>query len=124
MCLFVFPDCPGVVDLEPVSKLPLKHLTLSDCPGVVDLEPICKLSELQNLTLSDCPAVVHLESITRLPKLYCLTLAGGVTDTALYIIGGCSELLRLTLGDLQRPAETAITAAAVSRSVDQSGRLL
>ena len=74
--------------------------------------------------LPDCPAVVNLEPITRLPQLKYLTLAGGVTDTALDSLSGCSQLFRLTLGDLQRPAETAITAAAVSRSVDQSGRLL
>ena len=98
----VFPDCPGVVDLEPLSRLPeLRELTLIDCPGVVDLEPI-----------------------SRLPTLEYLTLAGGVTDTALDSLSGCPQLQGLTLGDLQRPAETAITAAAVIRSVDQSGRLL
>ena len=72
----------------------------------------------------DCSGVVDLEPITRLPELHGLTLAGGVTDTALDSLSGCPQLYGLALGDRQRPAETAITAAAVSRSVDQSGRLL
>ena len=90
-----------------------------DCPGVVHLKPVSRLPELQYLTLSDCPGVVSLEPISRLPKLELLTLAGGVTDTALDSLSGFPELRSLTLGDMQRPAETAITAAAVSRSVDQ-----
>ena len=74
----------------------------------------------------DCPALLagSLQPLCRLPQLELLTLSGGVTDAALDSLSGCSKLRVLRLGDLKRPVETAITAAAVSRSVRQNGCLL
>ena len=78
---------------------------------------------------ADCPKVtasglLHLGSLTRLEDI---TLYGGpssvVTDAVLDSLHSCSGLEELRLGDLRRPPETAIPAAAVSRSVSRYWRL-
>ncbi|XP_043217684.1 uncharacterized protein LOC122379494 [Amphibalanus amphitrite] len=82
------------------------------------LEPLTRCPELESLTLSGgVPDAVSLEPLTRCPELRYLTLSGGVPDAVLDILSGCPELRYLILGDLQRPAETAFTAAAVTRLV-------
>ena len=104
VCVSVcFPDCPDLTtgSLEPLTRFPkLERLTLSG--GVTD--------------------AVSLEPLTRYPGLWVLTLSGGVPDAVLDSLSGCPGLRWLTLGDLQRPAETAFTAAAVSRSVSCTHR--
>ncbi|XP_043231553.1 uncharacterized protein LOC122386440 [Amphibalanus amphitrite] len=97
----------------------LTSLTLSGgVPDTVSLEPLTRCPELYNLTLSGgVPDTVSLEPLTRCPKLLSLTLSGGVPDAVLDSLSGCPRPLFLTLGDRQRPAETAFTAAAVTRLV-------
>ncbi|KAF0309936.1 hypothetical protein FJT64_018976 [Amphibalanus amphitrite] len=121
-------DCPDLTagSLEPLTWCPeLYDLTLSGgVPDTVSLEPLTRCPELVYLTLSGgVPDTVSLEPLTRCPGLWCITLSGGVPDAVLDSLSGCPGLLRLTLGDLQRPAETAFTAAAVTRLVKSCRKL-
>ncbi|XP_043228651.1 uncharacterized protein LOC122384907 [Amphibalanus amphitrite] len=77
------------------------------------------------LEIYDCPDLTagSLEPLTRCPGLHWLTLSGGVPDTVLDSLSGCPGLGVLRLGDRQRPAETAFTAAAVSRLVKSCRKL-
>ncbi|KAF0304676.1 hypothetical protein FJT64_023583 [Amphibalanus amphitrite] len=129
MSLELLTECPklysltlsgGVTDavsLEPITRCPKLH-TLSLSGGVTDamsLELLTSCPELRHLTLSGVVTdAVSLELLTRCPGLKRLTLSGGVTDAVLDSLSGCPGLEDLTLGDRQRPAETAFTAAAVS----------
>ncbi|XP_043238997.1 uncharacterized protein LOC122390298 [Amphibalanus amphitrite] len=80
--------------------------------------------ELWFLTLSGgVPDTVSLEPLTRCPRLERLTLSGGVPDAVLDSLSGCPGLVVLTLGDRQRPAETAFTAAAYTRLVKSCRQL-
>ncbi|KAF0291307.1 hypothetical protein FJT64_010547 [Amphibalanus amphitrite] len=91
-----------------------------DCPDLTagSLEPLTRCRGLERLTLSGgVHDAVSLEPLTRCPGLRDLTLSGGVPDAVLDSLSGCPGLDRLTLGDRQRPAETAFTAVAVSRLV-------
>ena len=97
----------------------------SDCPDLTtgSLEPLTRCPELWRLTLSGgVPDTVSLEPLTRCPELHSLTLSGGVPDTVLDSLSSCPLLWDLTLGDRQRPAETAFTAVAVTRSVSRHWR--
>ncbi|KAF0289525.1 hypothetical protein FJT64_012273 [Amphibalanus amphitrite] len=117
---------PDTVSLEPLTRCRwLEHLTLSGgVPNTVSLEPLTRCRELWVLTLSGgVPDSVSLEPLTRCPKLRDLTLSGGGPDTVLDSLSGCPRLEYLTLGDLQRPAETAFTAAAVTRLVKSCRKL-
>ncbi|KAF0308835.1 hypothetical protein FJT64_002110 [Amphibalanus amphitrite] len=101
-------------------------LEIYDCPDLTtgNLEPLTRCPGLWWLTLSGgVPDTVSLEPLTRCPKLSCLTLSGGVPDAVLDSLSGWHGLQDLTLGDLQRPAETAFTAAAVSRLVKSCRKL-
>ena len=96
-----------------------------DCPDLTtgSLEPLTRCPKLWNLTLSGgVPDTVSLEPLTRCPELWNLTLSGGVPDAVLDSLSGCPRLWWLTLGDRQRPAETAFTAAAYTRSVSRHWR--
>ncbi|XP_043238993.1 uncharacterized protein LOC122390295 [Amphibalanus amphitrite] len=76
------------------------------------------------ITLSGgVPDTVSLEPLTRCPELQYLTLSGGVPDAVLDSLSGCPGLRFLRLGDRQRPAETAFTAAAVTRLVKSCRKL-
>ncbi|KAF0310933.1 hypothetical protein FJT64_001865 [Amphibalanus amphitrite] len=111
---------PDTVSLEPLTRCPkLERLTLSGgVPDAVSLEPLTRCPELRYLTLSGgITNTVSLEPLTRCPRLYILTLSGGVPDAVLDSLSGWPGLWYLTLGDRQRPAETAFTAAAVTRLV-------
>ena len=74
---------------------------------------------------TDCPGVTAtgIKHLGRLSKLYSLGLydlpAGVIPATMLDNLHGCTGLDQLALGDLERPLETAIPAAAVSRSVSR-----
>ncbi|XP_043232776.1 uncharacterized protein LOC122387040 [Amphibalanus amphitrite] len=124
-------DCHDLTagSLEPLTRCrELRFLTLSGgVPDTVSLEPLTRCPELWHLTLSGgVPDTVSLEPLTRCPKLESLTLSGGVPDAVLDSLSGCPGLWRLTLGDRQRPAETAFTAAAVTslvKSCRNLGRL-
>ncbi|XP_043225579.1 uncharacterized protein LOC122383333, partial [Amphibalanus amphitrite] len=124
-----FPDCPDLTagSLEPLTRCPIKlhTLTLSGgVPDTVSLEPLTRCPGLERLTLSGgVPDTVSLEPLTRCPGLQYLTLSGGVPDAVLDSLSGCPGLKVLTLGDLQRPAETAFTAAAVTRLVKSCRKL-
>ncbi|KAF0299619.1 hypothetical protein FJT64_027703 [Amphibalanus amphitrite] len=125
--LYIY-DCPDLTtgSLEPLTRFPkLERLTLSG--GVTDavsLEPLTRYPGLWVLTLSGgVPDAVSLEPLTRCPKLLSLTLSGGVPDGVLDSLSGCPGLQTLTLGDLQRPAETAFTAAAYTRLVKSCRKL-
>ncbi|KAF0297998.1 hypothetical protein FJT64_004638 [Amphibalanus amphitrite] len=101
-------------------------LEIYDCPDLTAgrLEPLTRCPKLGRLTLSGgVPDTVSLEPLTRCPGLWVLTLSGGVPDAVLDSLSGCPGLWRLTLGDLQRPAETAFTAAAVTRLVKSCRKL-
>ncbi|XP_043232772.1 uncharacterized protein LOC122387031 [Amphibalanus amphitrite] len=102
------------------------RLYLYDSPDLTtgSLEPLTRCPELYDLTLSGgVPDTVSLEPLTRCPKLLSLTLSGGVPDAVLDSLSGCPGLKFLTLGDRQRPAETALTAAGVSRLVKSCRQL-
>ncbi|KAF0314139.1 hypothetical protein FJT64_015396 [Amphibalanus amphitrite] len=121
-------DCSDLTagSLEPLTRCrQLWYLTLSGgVPDTVSLEPLTRCPELQYLTLSGgVPDTVSLEPLTRCPELYRLTLSGGVPDAVLDSLSGWPGLKVLTLGDLQRPAETAFTAAAVTRLVKSCRKL-
>ncbi|XP_043231564.1 uncharacterized protein LOC122386447 [Amphibalanus amphitrite] len=121
-------DCSDLTggSLEPLTRCPgLRGLTLSGgVPDTVSLEPLTRCPVLRELTLSGgVPDAVSLKPLTRCPELWVLTLSGGVPDTVLDSLSGCPRLWRLTLGDRQRPAETAFTAAAVTRLVKSCRKL-
>ncbi|KAF0303779.1 hypothetical protein FJT64_024290 [Amphibalanus amphitrite] len=104
----------------------VKRLEIYDCTDLTagSLEPLTRCPELQYLTLSGgVPDTVSLEPLTRCPKLLDLILSGGIPDTVLDSLSGCPGLWELTLGDRQRPAETAFTAAAVTRLVKSCRKL-
>ncbi|XP_043225580.1 uncharacterized protein LOC122383334 [Amphibalanus amphitrite] len=115
----------GVAAADTISHLAdlgrtVTVLDIYDCPDLTagSLETLTRCPELWVITLSGgVPDTVSLEPLTRCPELRDLTLSGGVPDTVLDILSGCPELRWLTLGDLQRPAETAFTAAAYTRLV-------
>ncbi|XP_043232774.1 uncharacterized protein LOC122387033 [Amphibalanus amphitrite] len=122
-------DCPDLTagSLEPLTRCPkLGDLTLSGgITDAVSLEPLTRCPELRILTLSGgVPDTVSLEPLTRYPELGWLTLSGGVPDAVLDSLSGCPGLVVLTLGDRQRPAETAFTAAAVTRLVKSCRELI
>ncbi|XP_043234197.1 uncharacterized protein LOC122387796 [Amphibalanus amphitrite] len=85
----------------------------------VGVDSLCRLDGLQYLSLSDCFGILPLglRCLSRLPNLVHLILFGGVTDAFLHSLRGCCRLQGLRLGDRTRPAETAFTAATVSRVV-------
>ncbi|KAF0314721.1 hypothetical protein FJT64_000080 [Amphibalanus amphitrite] len=121
-------DCPDLTtgSLKPLTRCPeLQCLALSGgVPDTVSLEPLTRCPGLHWLTLSGgVPDTVSLEPLTRCRRLRDLTLYGGVPDAVLDSLSGCPRLEYLTLGDLQRPAETAFTAAAVSRLVKSCRKL-
>ncbi|KAF0287480.1 hypothetical protein FJT64_014080 [Amphibalanus amphitrite] len=98
----------------------LECLNVRDSPDLTagSLEPLTRCPKLWNLTLSGgVPDTVSLEPLTRCPGLQYLTLSGGVPDAVLDSLSGCPGLGVLILGDRQRPAETAFTAAAYTRLV-------
>ncbi|KAF0299996.1 hypothetical protein FJT64_003371 [Amphibalanus amphitrite] len=98
----------------------VNRLEIYDCHDLTagSLEPLTRCPGLHWLTLSGgVPDTVSLEPLTRCPELRELTLSGGVPDAVLDSLSGCPGLEYLTLGDRQRPAETAFTAAAVTRLV-------
>ncbi|XP_043240793.1 LRR receptor-like serine/threonine-protein kinase HSL2 [Amphibalanus amphitrite] len=117
---------PDTVSLEPLTRCPeLYSLTLSGgVPDTVSLEPLTRCPKLSDLTLSGgVPDTVSLEPLTRCPGLYRLTLSGGVPDAVLDSLSGCPGVQILILGDRQRPAETAFTAAAYTRLVKSCRKL-
>ena len=108
----------GLADLE------LLHLR--SCRGVTNrcLASLSYLTPgLRALTIADCSWVTAsgLQHLSKLAKLWGLNLpgmpAGTIPDVMLDSLHGCSELKELCLGDLERPLETAIPAASVSRLV-------
>ncbi|XP_043240794.1 uncharacterized protein LOC122391179 [Amphibalanus amphitrite] len=104
----------------------VKRLEIYDSPDLTtgSLEPLTRCPELRRLTLSGgVPDTVSLEPLTRCRELWVLTLSGGVPDAVLDSLSGCPWLWELRLGDLQRPAETAFTAAAVTRLVKSCRQL-
>ncbi|KAF0306142.1 hypothetical protein FJT64_022282 [Amphibalanus amphitrite] len=104
----------------------VRRLEIYDCPALTagSLEPLTRCRDLGRLTLSGgVPDTVSLEPLTRCPGLWRLTLSGGVPDAVLDSLSGCPGLYYLTLGDRQRPAETAFTAAAVTRLVESCREL-
>ncbi|XP_043241007.1 uncharacterized protein LOC122391282 [Amphibalanus amphitrite] len=114
------------VSLEPLTRCrELRGLTLSGgVPDTVSLEPLTRCPVLRELTLSGgVPDAVSLKPLTRCPELRYLTLSGGVPDSVLDSLSGCPGLWCLTLGDRQRPAETAFTAAAYTRLVKSCRQL-
>ncbi|KAF0294914.1 hypothetical protein FJT64_007444 [Amphibalanus amphitrite] len=94
------------VSLQGVAADTISHLA--------DLGRTVKLLEIY-----DCPDLTagSLEPLTRCPELESLTLPGGVPDAVLDSLSGWPGLKFLKLGDRQRPAETAFTAAAYTRLV-------
>ncbi|KAF0287678.1 hypothetical protein FJT64_013913 [Amphibalanus amphitrite] len=78
------------------------------------------------LEIYDCPDLTagSLEPLARCPVLRELTLSGGVPDAVLDSLSGCPRLEYLTLGDRQRPAETAFTAVAYTRLVKSCRKLV
>ncbi|XP_043234861.1 uncharacterized protein LOC122388127 isoform X2 [Amphibalanus amphitrite] len=104
----------------------VNRLEIYDCPDLTtgSLEPLTRYPDLGRLTLSGgVPDTVSLEPLTRCTKLLSLTLSGSVPDAVLDSLSGWPGLYRLTLGDLQRPAETAFTAAAYTRLVKSCRQL-
>ena len=104
----------------------LKWLYLSSCRGLTNrsLASLAFLTPgLQGLTIADCPGLtaIGLQHLGKLAKLRTFKLsdmpAGSIPDVMLDSLHGCSDLKELCLGDLERPLETAIPAAAVSRLV-------
>ncbi|KAF0300060.1 hypothetical protein FJT64_027344 [Amphibalanus amphitrite] len=101
-------------------------LEIYDCSDLTagTLEPLTRCPRLKRLTLSGgVPDTGSLEPLTRCPELRWLTLSGGVPDAVLDSLSSCPGLEYLTLGDRQRPAETAFTAAAVTRLVKSCRKL-
>ena len=74
---------------------------------------------------TDCPGVTaggvqHLRRLSKLVYLWLYDLpAGVISATMLDNLHGCTGLQQLALGHPERPPETAIPAAAVSRSVSR-----
>ena len=77
---------------------------------------------------ADCPEMtaVGLQYLGSLYQLEALILVGispaAMTDAVLDSLNSCSRLRRLQLGDPRQPPESAVTPAAVSRSVSQLGQ--
>ncbi|KAF0299621.1 hypothetical protein FJT64_027704 [Amphibalanus amphitrite] len=99
-------------------KRNVRVLHLLDSPDVTGraLDSISRISGLRTIRMAECAGLMggNLEPLSRLHKLDDLTLSGGVTDAVLDSLSGCQGLGILKLGDRQRPAETAFTAAAVT----------
>ena len=104
----------------------LKQLHLRSCRGVAN-RSLASLSYLtpglQELTIADSPGVTAggLQHLSKLAKLWLLRLpnmpTSSIPDVVLDSLRGCSELKQFCLGDVDRPLETDIPAAAVSRLV-------
>ena len=103
----------------------LKWLYLRSCRGVTK-RSLASLSYrtpgLQELTTADCRGVTacglqHLSKLTKLKVLDLPDMPAGVIPDMLGSLHDCSELKKLILGNVDRPLETAIPAAAMCRLV-------
>ncbi|XP_043217273.1 uncharacterized protein LOC122379282 isoform X2 [Amphibalanus amphitrite] len=113
------PSWPGWDEDDDLS-VSLQGVAADTISHLADLRRTVRVLEIY-----DCPDLTagSLEPLTRCPGLWWLTLSGGVHDAVLDSLSGCPGLKVLTLGNRQRPAETAFTAAAYTRLVKSCRKL-
>ncbi|MFC7241299.1 NACHT domain-containing protein [Catellatospora aurea] len=79
------------IDLNHVTRLPLKHLDIDSCTAHVDLLPLANLQTLETLDIRGCMSVGDLSPLAALPNLSSIYLYG-VPDLDLSPLAGMGHL--------------------------------